>query len=445
METNQLEGEGRIYQVLVKLLDGTHRFLNFTNPIIPTQSLKRQIETLTSVPSHLQLLLLHHHNPPTLLHDEENLPCGSSSGHFPAVVHLLLRLRGGKGGFGSLLRGSATKAGQKKTNNFDACRDMSGRRIRHVNAEKKFEEWKAEADERKLEKVAEEYIKKKSKEMAKKGKGNGNGAGAAVDEYVRKYREDSERCREEVERSVRESIKQALLGPKRKKGSSAEPDGPDSKRAKIWLGKQKLVDDDSDSSDEYDSEDEEYEDHNRSVVLDNGDHSDASEEAKGISESVTEDRHDMISSGSGASGSTSDEEKAVYEQSQEPDRSRGVQEEAATAIEPELGVVLEENEASNGSNHHQASGTEDVKVVGNSDSNEVMIEAAESLNTEKPLNFDEINSAAELEVFGMDRLKSELQARGLKCGGTLQERAARLFLLKTTPIEMIPKKLFVKK
>lgn len=44
----------------------------------------------------------------------------------------------------------------------------------------------------------------------------------------------------------------------------------------------------------------------------------------------------------------------------------------------------------------------------------------------------------------MDRLKAKLQAYGLKCGGTLQERAARLFLLKTTPIEKLPKKLLAK-
>ena len=50
-----------------------------------------------------------------------------------------------------------------------------------------------------------------------------------------------------------------------------------------------------------------------------------------------------------------------------------------------------------------------------------------------------------LQVLGMERLKSELQARGLKCGGTLQERAARLFLLKTTPLEKLPKKLLAKK
>ncbi|KAL7203204.1 hypothetical protein ACSBR2_016497 [Camellia fascicularis] len=40
----------------------------------------------------------------------------------------------------------------------------------------------------------------------------------------------------------------------------------------------------------------------------------------------------------------------------------------------------------------------------------------------KPLNFDEFNSAAELEVFGMERLKSELQSGGLKCGGSESSR-----------------------
>lgn len=45
----------------------------------------------------------------------------------------------------------------------------------------------------------------------------------------------------------------------------------------------------------------------------------------------------------------------------------------------------------------------------------------------------------------MERLKTELQAHGLKCGGTLQERAARLFLLKTTPVDKLPKKLLAKK
>jgi hypothetical protein len=35
-----------------------------------------------------------------------------------------------------LLRGASTKVGQKATSNYTACRDLSGRRIRHVNDEK---------------------------------------------------------------------------------------------------------------------------------------------------------------------------------------------------------------------------------------------------------------------------------------------------------------------
>lgn len=89
--------------------------------------------------------------------DGETVIRAGSNGLFESCT-ILGRLRGGKGGFGSLLRGSG--AAQKKTTNFDACRDMSGRRMRHVNAEKKLKEWRQEASERKLEKVAQDYIKK---------------------------------------------------------------------------------------------------------------------------------------------------------------------------------------------------------------------------------------------------------------------------------------------
>ncbi len=39
-------------------------------------------------------------------------------------------------------------------------------------------------------------------------------------------------------------------------------------------------------------------------------------------------------------------------------------------------------------------------------------------------------SAAALEAHGLDALKAELRRLGLKCGGTLAERAARLFALR---------------
>lgn len=48
----------------------------------------------------------------------------------------------------------------------------------------------------------------------------------------------------------------------------------------------------------------------------------------------------------------------------------------------------------------------------------------------------------ELEALGLDALKAQLQSHGLKCGGTLGERAARLFLLKSTPRDQLEAKHF---
>eukprot|EP00916_Digyalum_oweni_P023275 GHVL01038658.1.p1 GENE.GHVL01038658.1~~GHVL01038658.1.p1 ORF type:complete len:266 (+),score=66.41 GHVL01038658.1:49-846(+) len=52
---------------------------------------------------------------------------------------LVGRLLGGKGGFGSLLRGQ--KGTSKKTVNLDACRDLQGRRLRHAKAVDRLKEW----------------------------------------------------------------------------------------------------------------------------------------------------------------------------------------------------------------------------------------------------------------------------------------------------------------
>lgn len=48
-------------------------------------------------------------------------------------------------------------------------------------------------------------------------------------------------------------------------------------------------------------------------------------------------------------------------------------------------------------------------------------------NSESMIDLDSYRSAQELMGLGLDCLKSELQVRGLKCGGTLEDRAKRLF------------------
>jgi splicing factor 3A subunit 3 len=51
----------------------------------------------------------------------------------------------------------------------------------------------------------------------------------------------------------------------------------------------------------------------------------------------------------------------------------------------------------------------------------------------------------ELEALGMDRLKEGLEAIGLKCGGTLSERAQRLWSVRGKKVDEIPNKLKVKR
>ena len=81
-----------------------------------------------------------------------------------STLHLVGHLLGGKGGFGSLLRGAGRAI---LTDNVDACRDLSGRRLRQANAEKRLAEWAAEARERELEKVALKHVKEQQKATQK--------------------------------------------------------------------------------------------------------------------------------------------------------------------------------------------------------------------------------------------------------------------------------------
>ena len=50
----------------------------------------------------------------------------------------------------------------------------------------------------------------------------------------------------------------------------------------------------------------------------------------------------------------------------------------------------------------------------------------------------------ELESLGLERLKLELNTRGLKCGGTLQQRAQRLFAIKGVPLDQLDPTFFAK-
>jgi len=76
--------------------------------------------------------------------------------------------------------------------------------------------------------------------------------------------------------------------------------------------------------------------------------------------------------------------------------------------------------------------------------NEVAIEPPkQSSNSSEFL--DKFSSVEELESLGLEQLKLELQKLGLLCGGTLKERAQRLFSIKGKDLSTVNPKLFAKK
>lgn len=67
----------------------------------------------------------------------------------------------------------------------------------------------------------------------------------------------------------------------------------------------------------------------------------------------------------------------------------------------------------------------------------------EELNQTFPkVNLHEYSAAKDLEPLGLDHLKTELMRLGLKCGGTIEERAERLFGTKGMSLASLPKEYF---
>lgn len=142
-------------RVQIRRLDGCTAFVDGVDGI---ENLFESVAAIEGVPTHLLRLKS---GAKELVRREPMLhgAAGSSSLRHGASVDVLLRIEGGKGGFGAMLRTAGAKG--IKTTNFDSCRDLNGRRLKHVNAEAKLREWDAKAEERKLAKQREDALNAK--------------------------------------------------------------------------------------------------------------------------------------------------------------------------------------------------------------------------------------------------------------------------------------------
>ncbi|KAH8243013.1 hypothetical protein KR032_003717 [Drosophila birchii] len=174
-------------------------------------------------------------------------------------VHCILRQVGGKGGFGSMLR--AIGAQIEKTTNREACRDLSGRRLRDINEEKRVRAWLDKQGER--EREAEERKKRKIEKLL------------AVPKHDFKddqYEEARANLTEKVNDAFEEGLKKAEEinkdqpstsgGPtKRKSPTEDNAKAKKKKKGALWLG-----DDISGSGSDSDTDDSEEEDSQRKAI-----------------------------------------------------------------------------------------------------------------------------------------------------------------------------------
>lgn len=326
----------------------------------------------------------------------------ASTSGLPCAVRLVFRLLGGKGGFGSLLRSQHGTG--KKTTNFDACRDLTGRRLRHSKAVERIKEWmeKKQGDDELVAAIVGEGPELQTPAEQK--------AASLDPDFVR-----------QLKRSAAEKPKVVCEGMKR-----ATADGAPEKRARLDTG---LAD---------------------AALAGLGSLSGSSDDSGGSGEEEAQ----VLSSNALSSASASATAAAsVAPAAPSPSlRANG----AATAAARDSpmyanssngeGVAQEAEERANGHRGPRKPSTALESAIEPQGGKE---QKEQEEGTHVLLNVEDIaafRSAEELlQKSTAEILKQSLMRLGLKCGGTPQQRAERLFALKATPLESLPKSMLAPK
>ncbi|XP_057368744.1 UBL fusion protein SDE2-like [Daphnia carinata] len=312
-------------------------------------------------------------------------------------VRTSISLAGGKGGFGSMLR--AIGAQIEKTTNREACRDLSGRRLRDINEEKRLKDWVSKQADR--EKEREERKQKKLEKLRQ--------------EYHHEFHDPEYfRVRSEVLDTVNEALEQGLqassstaVEPPLKKHKASE-DGPALKKTAFWIG---VSDEESDSS-----EDEHKSSPNTSCKTEEGESKAPEPNSQASDERQTE----------------------PIETSDETESPNTPKEDNIPVASPTKSVVDTPPKLQ----------TAEETVVPSTPAVEEQVAvptpAAPEPTVFLPIDLQNFDSSKALESLGLNHLKHELQRLGLKCGGSLSERASRLYSIKGLSMEEIDPSLLSK-
>ncbi|XP_053460031.1 splicing regulator SDE2 [Nycticebus coucang] len=384
-----------------------------------------------------------------------------------AVYSLEPRLLGGKGGFGSMLR--ALGAQIEKTTNREACRDLSGRRLRDVNHEKAMAEWvkqqaerEAEKEQRRLERLQRKLTEPKHC--------------FASPDYQQQCHEMAERLEDSVLKGMQAasskmvSIEISKNLKRQRPTKTADKGASAGKRKCLWFGVEGLettVGSGSESSDD-DREAPSTSEMSIHALKNVSDSVEMAAKFPSSSQRVevvnttfgspeklqipemasTKDILEDSFAELGELGETSTKEhmdsKMILETEETQERKEAEGEESID--EGAVGAGLKKDKETKERTDGETAG----KVTPGEDREKASVaklEESQPGNTiigKETIDLLAFNSVAELELLGFEKLKCELMARGLKCGGTLQERAARLFSVRGVAKEQIDPALFAK-
>ncbi|XP_035210338.1 replication stress response regulator SDE2-like [Stegodyphus dumicola] len=370
----------------------------------------------------------------SLYHNGKKLDRGSDVSN-GSTVYVSFSLPGGKGGFGSMLR--AIGAQIEKTTNREACRDLSGRRLRDINEEQRLKKWLAKEAEREAEKLRRR--KERLERLKSKPKHN------FVDfEFEKEISELPER----VDDAVAKGLQKATTNPAIKREAS-EP-ACSSKKKCVWLDED--ISSESSSS-EAESQEKDFSATNSEISNDK-DYSNQSSVSESISREISEDslelNTDKDEDEANNVGFTKTEfrqtvneetalEKCNFETSNES--SSIVQERNSFEISDESSLMNQSPNDNNVPEERKKETEEHCKRNSPSVENHPVVKEEDN----SPIDLLSYQSVAELEALGLERLKTALIVRGLKCGGSISDRAQRLWKIRGLEPHEYPPNLLAKK
>nr|XP_003410979.1 replication stress response regulator SDE2 [Loxodonta africana] len=382
-----------------------------------------------------------------------------------AIYSLEPRLRGGKGGFGSMLR--ALGAQIEKTTNREACRDLSGRRLRDVNHEKAMAEWVKQQAEREAEKE-QKRLERLQRKLAEPKHC------FSSPDYQQQCHEMAERLEDSVLKGMQAASSKMVSAEvsenrKRPNKSKTSRGASTEKRKCFWLGMDGLPSAEGSSSESSDDDSDQAPSTSGACCQSPKNGSDGVEMAAEYPSGCHRPQVLSADSGSpeelqkdlviGSGKDTREDWHAKLEETwaeEQTVRKMAIEtQETQDDKEAESKEAREKEAAGAGLNgedetKEMTDGERAAKVAPEQNGENTpaaKLEESQSGNTgigQGTIDLLAFSSVAQLELLGLDQLKSELMALGLKCGGTLQERAARLFSVRGLSREQIDPGLFAK-